>query len=322
MLVFGDVEQPRDAAELHREVLRTVRSLGSHAGAVDALLQAADLFRAMLDAEASATGVDELTPTVRSSEAALMPLARLVDAAWKRGELDEADRVLAEFALARLAPKGMLRTKPTEGYAFYAIYPEAYAEAARRSGLPPASRVIGIRSIGVSVAAMVAVGLGSQGFVTVRPMGHPFDRRLSVSAALAEHILAGDPPCFAVVDEGPGLSGSSFAAVAAWLTAQGIERDRIHFFPGHSGDPGSEASERRLALWRAAPRHHVSTDEMLLGGRLQASPHRACRAPGAAARHLVGEVAGSGGRGARSPDRAGLGDGGSSLPARPAANGC
>jgi hypothetical protein len=159
---------------------------------------------------------------------------------------------------------GEIRVKPVEGYAFYALYPESYAEAARRSGLPATTRVIGIRSAGTTLAAMVAAGLGAEQPITVRPVGHPFDRALMISEPLAARMLAGDPPAFAIVDEGPGLSGSSFAAVVDWLQKHGVALERIHVFPGHGGEPGAMAGPERLAQWRSLPRHHVSFEELLL----------------------------------------------------------
>ena len=48
-----------------------------------------------------------------------------------------------------------------EGFAFYAVYPEAYIEAARSLRLSAPPRVIGIRSIGTTLGAVVAAALGA-----------------------------------------------------------------------------------------------------------------------------------------------------------------
>src|SRR5207253_11092270 len=96
-----------------------------------------------------------------------------------------------------------------EGYAFYALYPEAYSAAASAlDGVGPI-KVVGIRSIGTGLAAMVAARLGGELPVTVRPVGDPFRRELSISAELAAALLDDAHASFAIVDEGPGLSGSS-----------------------------------------------------------------------------------------------------------------
>jgi hypothetical protein len=68
---------------------------------------------------------------------------------------------------------------------------------------------------------------------------------------------------YAIVDEGPGLSGSSFGAVADALEAQGVAPDRITFLPGHSGELGPEASPRRRERWASARRLHVGFDALI-----------------------------------------------------------
>src|SRR5882724_4330375 len=67
-----------------------------------------------------------------------------------------------------------------EGYAFYALHPRSYAEAAVRfweDARPRAVVVIGIRSIGTSLSAVVCAALEERGCAvrryTVRPGGHP-----------------------------------------------------------------------------------------------------------------------------------------------------
>jgi glyoxylase-like metal-dependent hydrolase (beta-lactamase superfamily II) len=57
---------------------------------------------------------------------------------------------------------------------------------------------------------------------------------------------------FVVVDEGPGLSGSSFAGTADALERLGVAPDRIAFLPGHGGDLGPEAAPAAVARWRTA----------------------------------------------------------------------
>lgn len=142
-----------------------------------------------------------------------------------------------------------------EGFAFYAVYPEAYVEAARRLRLSAPPQVIGIRSIGTTLGAMVAAALGAPPPVTVRPFGHPFAREVR----LPESLLEGDPH-FVIVDEGPGLSGSSFGAVARWLEQRGVPLERIAFLPSHSGDPGAEASQEDRERWNAAQRIGAEID--------------------------------------------------------------
>lgn len=262
MLVFGKVETARDAGEMHTALLRRLAEIRAmppgrcrHEALVAALVAAGQLVGGLLDNAFAACGDDDPD---QPGMAALTELARTVDRSW-RGEPAPAPG----FAFEQLGANGVLRVKPAEGYAFYAVYPETYAEAARRSGLPADTRVIGIRSIGSSLAPMVAAALGAAPPVTVRPTGHPFNRELRLSRECADALLAGDPPAYAIVDEGPGLSGSSFSAVADWLAAHGVARGRIHRFPSHPGEPGAMAGPERLAHWHASPSHHVPFEDIL-----------------------------------------------------------
>ena len=78
--------------------------------------------------------------------------------------------------------------------------------------------MIGIRSIGTSLAAVVAAAGKGETSASVRPGGHPFARTLSIGVRMTGKLLvAADAkgtrrPLFAVVDEGPGLSGELAAA--------------------------------------------------------------------------------------------------------------
>lgn len=267
MLVYGDVETTRDAAAFHARIAADLACLATlpaglerHARLVAAFLAAGDLVGALIDRDAP----HDFDNTAAAGMELLTALARAIDLSWRS---DFAS--LAELPAPALPATGSIRTKPAEGYAFYALYPEGYAEAARRSGLPAETRVIGIRSIGTTLAPMVAAGLGAAPPVTVRPTGHPFDRRLALGPRLAAAILAGAPPAFAIVDEGPGLSGSSFAAVMDWLVDNGVPPETTHLFPSHLNGPGAQAGEARQQQWQAAAKHIVGFDELLLGGRLE-----------------------------------------------------
>lgn len=273
MLVYGDVTEPQDARHLQEDVVGQLRAAYAQAHPlkrrdtlVGAFIEAADLVCGLLDREAAVIGMDTLTPTADIGSRALVLLAGALEASWHSGLLDATAIELARELLSSLPAHGKLSIKPLEGYTHYAVYPQSFALAARRSGLPSTTRVIGIRSIGLSLGAMVTAALGTASYVSVRPLGHPFDRAIAVSPSLASRILEGDPTHFAIVDEGPGLSGSSFAAVAEWLVSHGIERSRICFFPSHANDPGHAAGEARLARWRTSTRHVVTMDDLLLSG--------------------------------------------------------
>ncbi|MGO4526433.1 hypothetical protein AB4097_16400 [Microvirga sp. 2MCAF35] len=199
----------------------------------------------------------------------LSRLAHAIDQSWRSGfregslPRDFLDKLLS------FDPSRMINIKQAEGYAFYALYPENYLEAARASGLGIDTQVIGIRSIGTGLGALVAAALGAPPPFTLRPTGHPFRREVKVDPGLVKKLATQDR-LFAIVDEGPGLSGSSFGAVADWLEEAGVPRERIHFFPSHEGSLGPQASPRHRERWSVAPRHVRTMDDFLLGG---APPH-------------------------------------------------
>ncbi len=144
-----------------------------------------------------------------------------------------------------------------EGFAYYALDPELYRIAARRfreSVQPRHVAVIGIRSIGTTLGAVVANELGGR-LWTVRPRGHPWDRCIRVDSEITRAWLAW-PGHFAIVDEGPGLSGSSFASVAEFLAELGIPDERIVFFPSWLPDAAGLLSETARRRW---PRHRKYT---------------------------------------------------------------
>ncbi len=156
----------------------------------------------------------------------------------------------AEYACAQtLELPEFIAIRPQEGFAYYAVYPEMYERAARRfrdDCRPQRPLTIGVRSIGTTLSAVVANVVGGDSF-TVRPRGHPYDRKLSLSVSLWDRLRQAD--WVLIVDEGPGLSGSSFTSVAAAAREAGILPERIVVFPSHDPDPETFVSEKARDLW-------------------------------------------------------------------------
>jgi hypothetical protein len=197
-------------------------------------------------------------------------------------------------ALARMAraldqihaPPGVrLTVKVPEGFAFYALYPEQYCAAALRwatdwsSRVPPQApplrrggcsthaglpscrvAVVGIRSIGTTLSAVVSATLAAQGWhphrLTVRPAGHPYTRHVRIDPQELDRAAWG-----LVVDEGPGLSGSSMAAAAEALATAGLDRSHISFLPSHDGEPQG-ATDSVRAWWSTTPRYVVPRSDL------------------------------------------------------------
>jgi hypothetical protein len=60
------------------------------------------------------------------------------------------------------------------------------------------------------------------------------------------------------------LSGSSFAAVVDFLEEGGVSTERIHLFPSHPGELGSQASSAHRERWARLARHCVVLDTLAL----------------------------------------------------------
>ncbi len=243
-----------------------------HARLVGAFVEAGELAQGLADAETAARGRDGRGPTGDAAIAVLVSLAHAIEASWHGGVVDPAPalRGLEALSAARLPEE--VRTRRAEGYAFYAVYPEAYQLAARRAAArrPGARRVIGVRSIGAGLAAAVSAAVRAPLPSTVRPVGDALRRTLAAAPELVREWTEEDPRAtIAVVDEGPGLSGSSFGAVIDALEARGVPLDRIECYPSHGGELGPAAAPRHRERWALLRRQVVDCDELLVrSGRL------------------------------------------------------
>jgi hypothetical protein len=258
MILYGDRVKPVETAsalDLLAERLSrldSVAGLERHAHLVEALIEAGELLQGIADAEVSAAHEDDDTPAQAAAMDVLLTLARHVASSWYSGFSQPLRLDLSSLdALKRVPFPPDLVCKVPEGYAYYAVYPELFLEAAGSLRCAGSYRVIGLRSIGTSLAAVVAAALGAPA-VTLRPFGDPFDRRVAVSPRLKAKLLGDAGADFAVVDEGPGLSGSSFVATADMLEASGVAPERIVFLPSHEGDPGPRGKPRHRARWSSA----------------------------------------------------------------------
>jgi hypothetical protein len=162
--------------------------------------------------------------------------------------------------LAQAAVPDVLELSTPEGFAYYALHPLAFAEVlAKLRGLPAHVAVIGIRTIGVTLSAVTCAAARARGLVTeritVRPHGHPYNRIMKFSPQQFDFIRqqANLDAAFLVVDEGPGLSGSTFISVAEALVDAGVPHERIILLCGHEPDFDSlraEGASRRAKAFR------------------------------------------------------------------------
>src|SRR4051795_13590145 len=133
MLVYGDATAIEDAGDKRARILQRVAEAGAmpagvarHAALVTAFIEAGELAQGVADAAFAASGQDERTPAQDAAMAFLSDLAGLVRLSWDSGFRRIAPLPGAAVALRGARLPDRLRVKRPEGYAFYALYPEAY----------------------------------------------------------------------------------------------------------------------------------------------------------------------------------------------------
>lgn len=142
-----------------------------------------------------------------------------------------------------------------EGFAYYALHPESYARAVDAFPSDRPVLVVGIRSIGTTLSAMVLASLRKRGVVaerrTVRPSGEPYARKLDVPPTLVRAFerTGITNTRVLVVDEGPGLSGSTFLAVAEAVERCGVDPGRIAVVCSHDPQPEKLLAENAARRW-------------------------------------------------------------------------
>ncbi|MBA3457790.1 MAG: hypothetical protein H0T42_32205, partial [Deltaproteobacteria bacterium] len=273
MLVFGDHTRDADPREEVRALERSLYELiarppglARHAALVGAFIQASELAQGLADAETQLSEIDSRGVISDAAMAVLVALGHEIATSW-RSSFAHRPVVPRALATLRMPPlPALIRMRLAEGHAYYAVYPEAYLAAATTAiAVRPGPRqVIGIRSIGSGLAAIVAVAQTAPLPATVRPRGAPYQRQLHVAQALANEWTRDPSVTFAIVDEGPGMCGSSFGAVADALEDRGVTTDRIECFPSHTGELGPIASERHRDRWDRIRWHVVDVDELLV----------------------------------------------------------
>ena len=255
MLVYGDQEEPaavsaklRAIREDLARVWEMAPGLERHSALVSTLIEGGRLQQGIADA--CFDGLDRRSRAGQALGGFVHRLAKAVVLSWDSEGADVG--ALPEVPdLAGPPVEAMLRLP--EGFAFYAVYPEAFIDAARALTLTAPARVIGIRSVGTTLGAVVSAALGAPPPVTVRPFGDPWARQVALSGELEAATLEG-PAHYVIVDEGPGLSGSSFGSVIDWLRERGVPLDRIAVLPSHLGAPGPSASKAHRDQWRQVQR--------------------------------------------------------------------
>jgi hypothetical protein len=267
MIVYRQQQRLVETRALVRNLSRQVDDLSAvvtprHDGIVGALVDAGELASAVADAHA--TERDVIDPSSRQLLQIACLLAKAADASW-RGAVGDVTARVSDAAVAisrvgRLSMPSKVQQAVSEGFAYYGLGPELYAEAARgwaATARPHTVWCVGLRTIGLPLAASAAAALENSGVdarvISLRPRGHPFARCIVADRSVAVELMSTPHPWYLVIDEGPGISGSSMAGTAEWLSSLGATDDRIVLMPAYQ--PRVEAfDERERQRWQ---RHRV-----------------------------------------------------------------
>lgn len=254
LLVFRGDRRRASGKELKAALtaqLEQVRSRFSHRALVGALLLAGEIECGVADAYPQAASscerlTDQIAAALVASESSSSVHPDLQKPDFQ--SLLKAARALAEFE--------QLYISTPEGFAYYALHPLAYADVMRR--IPGCGNllVVGIRSIGTTLGAVAAAAARARGIVadriSVRPQGHPYNRAAEFTAEQTA-VVTKAVDCgarFALVDEGPGLSGSSFLAVAEALERAGASPEKIFLVSAHEPNVDALCAENAARRWR------------------------------------------------------------------------
>jgi hypothetical protein len=168
----------------------------------------------------------------------------------------ETTHLLSLLGKLELAlPKEVAINHP-EGFAYYGLHPADFAGAATSLGHDGPAAIIGVRSVGTTLSAVGLAALAREGIgasrITVRPVGHPYDRQTTFTNEQRSWVDHENRKrsSFMIVDEGPGLSGSSFISVAEALEALGVAANRITLVGTHDVDPNTLCAPEAARRWK------------------------------------------------------------------------
>jgi hypothetical protein len=216
-----------------------------------ALIAAGELECALLDSAS-----DDAHPDETSEKAS--GITDELACAFLTGRKDSLLSIL--HRVEQLRVQRCYRAAVQEGFAYYALHPRKLAglidtllgvQGDTALG-GRAVRVLGIRSIGLTLSAVACAALALRGIdcrrIGVRPEGHPYDRKLEASSRLRQWVSEADAE-FLIVDEGPGISGSSFLAVAEAVEGCGIPRSRIRMIGSRQVNPATLLAPDAADRW-------------------------------------------------------------------------
>jgi hypothetical protein len=252
-IVFRHTAETVSGHELARRLLSVISKFSRFdpASVLDALVLAGEVECALTDVGwKSADRAEEITDLLSS---------QFVGSQCDENKLKALARELAQD------PPQAVRISHPEGFAYYALHPADFADAMRdiSSSVPVA--VVGIRSIGTTLSAVARAALTKCGVrasrITVRPSGHPYDRTTELTDSQKDWVRKHQAQAsrFLVVDEGPGLSGSSFLSVAECLMREGVGPESVTLLGTRDVDPAQLCASDAGSRWNKFASRRVSS---------------------------------------------------------------
>ena len=256
--VFRDGRKSVSSAGLLHELQRGLKKLLDsprpriRERCLNALIRAGELESALADAGSPAVS-------------ALASLTDALASALLSGDLSVVRKLSG--SLNNLSLPQTIETSPPEGFSYYALHPLDFANAAMRMANPgqiisgqtipgQAVAVIGIRSIGTTLSAVVAATLRRTGCpaerITVRPTGHPYSRMTHFTSEQIQWVdeQKEQRAMFLVVDEGPGRSGSSFLSVGEALIDADVPAEHVTLIGSHEPDLSLLCADDAVRRWK------------------------------------------------------------------------
>lgn len=244
LIVFRDSAQEFSCDEFTHRLLRTLGNvrLDNRSSFIDALLLSGQAESCLADCNSHATE-------------AIARIGDLLAETLVAGKPFEGAELIRQLETAAEHFPRTLPVSSPEGFAYYALHPEDFADAIRTEPHPGSMAIVGIRSIGTVLSAIATAAARKQGStasrITVRPTGHPYDRQLRLTDSQQRWIRQERDrgSCFLVLDEGPGLSGSSFISVGESLIGEGVEPSSITFIGTRDPDPAELCAPDAARRW-------------------------------------------------------------------------
>jgi hypothetical protein len=278
MIVFADqctVETIKTKLDEIKKLIRSIYKINScdHSQIVNLFIEIGEIETGLSDSYCKHK--DTFTPLLFKCRKLSVEAAGLVTESWGNGDTKSEEKVstilklISDIGESDL-PQTISLIAP-EGFCYYGLYPECFIEAARQFYFdyqPDKVTVIGLRSIGTPLSALVHQNLEDKKCdcfsFTLRPRGNPFDRYVEIDENLNVIIKKRSKGYFVIVDEGPGLSGSSICGTIQMLKRFKISDYQIIIFPGWLPDSQKFISAQARELWGNYKKYVINFEDIWL----------------------------------------------------------